>query len=461
MNAMGAILLIVAALVLRFLGAMIRVNNRHLVVRGLGWVICTTAAWMVAGTAGAWFPLWPALALGITGALLDSRSDRRTLWTGTDVVVVLLSGLLSIPPLAFRPLVVVVAVAAGAGIAVDVSVLRVSKWKRTIALGLASIGFVLLLSASMVIAIKRPSAISNGFHLLSNAVLQNRPLYVGLTPASKGNRVVLETGAVAWLERPPGGGRFPGALLFHGAHPDGSRQSSAIVLRHALLDAGFIVLSVDHPGYGESPTPNPHADIVSWDPLPTALAALKTLRATADVDAVLAIGHSMGTTDVLRLLSVTPELRAAVLFGASWGDSSQGDPSEKDAEYWYERFHSDRRMREHLSEDRVLEIRKRFYEDGRFAQALSPAHAPILFVRFGFEGPDIIATRDVLYDAIPGRKMAWDFAESTHYFSSYEAAHLVVGDTRVTRSLASWFRVLASEFPDVGERTWPAQVGRR
>jgi hypothetical protein len=71
-------------------------------------------------------------------------------------------------------------------------------------------------------------------------------------------------------------------------------------------------------------------------------------------------------------------------------------------------------------------------------------HAPVLFVRFGIEHPNIVATRDVLYNLIPGRKDIWDLHHSTHYFNAYGAEGLVIGDTRVTRILASRFRALVS-----------------
>jgi len=432
----GAVLLLSAALIVRTWGAAARIAWRQSLWRAVGWVLCALAGWLAAAAAGALFPLWPVLVLGIAGALLDLQGDRQELWSGADAIVVVVSGLFSVPRVEATVLIEITVLATAVGFAVD-SLLRQSP--KRVRVGT----LVMLFLACISIGMARFPSIVWGASLLQEMSRNANLLEIGIVPVCQGERIVLETGAVAWLERPPGEGPFPGALLFHGAHPDGSRQPSAIVLRRALLDAGFVVLSVDHPGYGESHAPSVDADIVAWDPMPTVLAALKTLRATKGVDGIFAFGHSLGATDVLRLSSVEPMLRGAAIFGAALGESIE---SGEIAEYWYKRFHTDRRMNNWLTRERFLEIGNRFYDEGRLVKALHPDHAPILFVQFGFEHSNIAATRDALYDAIPGRKMRWDLVNSTHYFSSHKVAGLVIGDTQVARSLASRLRLLPSEF---------------
>jgi pimeloyl-ACP methyl ester carboxylesterase len=335
------------------------------------------------------------------------------------------------PPVRIELLVGIIIALAGIGFGIDLLLTRVSKRQQIAA-------FILPLVASSIIP-------ATGYIVLrwDRVSLLNSLPYIGLTPIHQGERIVLETGAVAWLDRPSGKGPFPGVVFFHGANADGSKQSSAIVLRRALLDAGFVVLSVDHPaGYGESPAPEINDQIEAWDPLPTVLAELKALRAMSDVDKIFAFGHSMGVREVLRLLSVNvePKLTGAVVFGGRMHEA----PSEL-SEYWYERFHTDRRIPYRLPKEKIIEIHARFYDGKRIVQALEPDHPPILFVRFGYEWPDVAATRDELYASLPGRKTSWDLGNSTHYFSSWKKFGLVVGDTRVTRLLSRQFRLLASK----------------
>jgi pimeloyl-ACP methyl ester carboxylesterase len=296
----------------------------------------------------------------------------------------------------------------------------------------------------------RPGTVKKAFRESGKKYPLNRLAYLGLGTLNRGHRIVLETGAIAWLDYPGGKAPYPGAVFFHGAHPKGSIESSALVVRRALLDAGFVVLSVDHPGYGESPVPEPKNDINAWDPLPTDLAALRTLRTINNVDAnrVLILGHSAGTYEVFRVLQTLPNISRAVVFGASLND-----PEERDG-YWYERFHSDRRMHDRIPNSLFNQIRARFYDNGRAVPRLDPRHAPVLFVRFGLEWPHLAATRDNLYKAIPGRKILWDIDGSSHYFNSFDVANLVVGDTKVTRLLSAKLRLLAdhSGYPVVPRR---------
>jgi pimeloyl-ACP methyl ester carboxylesterase len=429
----GTVILLGGTLFLRVVGVAARKPPHGMLWRVVGWLLCSTAAWLAASAAGAWCPLWPALVVGVIGACSDLLLPRYALWFGADIVVVVLSGLFSIPPLPFVRLLAAALAIAGVGLGLDALLQQLPTW------GGKATG-VLTLATCIMLVLLRPAVVTRGMgsawrYLQGHGV--TCLLFFGLTPTHEGTRLVLATGAHVWLNQPAGAGPFPGALLFHGAHPDGSKQAAAVILRRALVDAGFVVLAVDHPGYGESPAPGAEAPVQAWDPLPTALAAFKLLRALPAVGRVSAFGHSMGATDVFRLLNAEPQVDYGVVFGASLGDSSDR------AAYWHERFHTDRRLRSRLSTERVLEIRRRFYEDGRFVQMLRANHAPIVVVRFGFEHASIVASRDDLYEAIPGRKYAWDL-KATHYFSSISVAGLVVGDTGVTRELAAWLRRLSS-----------------
>jgi hypothetical protein len=116
--------------------------------------------------------------------------------------------------------------------------------------------------------------------------------------------------------------------------------------------------------------------------------------------------------------------------------------------FWYRRFHSDRGLQDHIPPAAYLDIRKRFY-DREVVRALPPDHAPILFVRFEIEHANIVETRDALYAMIPGRKTAWNLANSNHYFSSKRAMGIVIGDTRVMPLLASKLRLFRGELPDL------------
>jgi pimeloyl-ACP methyl ester carboxylesterase len=345
----------------------------------------------------------------------------------------LLCGLLSIPAMPIVLLLSAVVTVVGLGLCIDLLIARSPKF---ICFGAIALPIVAVLALGFI----RPGTVKKVFRESEKKFPVNRLGYVGVGTLNRGHRIVLQTGAVAWLDYPSGEAPYPGAIFFHGAHPKGSRESSALVLRRTLLDAGFVVLSVDHPGYGESPIPAPKGDLNAWDPLPTDLAALRTLRniKVVDENRILVLGHSAGTYEVFRLLRTLPNIKNAVAFGASLND-----PKERD-EYWYERFHSDRGMQDRIPRKLFDEIRSRFYDNGRAVTTLNPAHPPVVFVRFGLEWPHLAATRDILFQSIPGRKHLLDIDGSSHYFNSFDIANLLVGDTSVPRLLSSTFRLLAA-----------------
>ena len=247
-------LLLFGALCLRAAGAALRGGSNRTPRYAVGWIFCTVAAWMAAGAAGAWFPVWPALMLGFIGALVDLRLNRRGVWTGADIIVVALAGLFSIPPLGLGLLMGTVVVVAVGGYAVDSLMDRFEKPVR--------VAMVLLLLLAASVTLKAGSHAVGHVRSFAKGLIYTGlmpVLHIGLAPSRMGDRIVLETGAVAWLEYPAGKGPFPGALFFHGAHHEGSRQPAATIIRRALLEAipsppfGYRELSFNANGGGAIP----------------------------------------------------------------------------------------------------------------------------------------------------------------------------------------------------------------
>ena len=435
----GVPLLLLAALTTRFLGALLRHSGRRLfLLHAAGWLLGLTAVWMAMGAVGCWAPLWPALALGLVAAVVDSPSRRkRWTWLLFEVPVALLLAFVSLPPLATAPALMGVATVVVLGAAAEAVAPGVAE-RVPPRVGLAAVAIPA--AVCLLVLVLRPAVMSRGFETISELSRNGQPPHLGLMASTRPERLVLATGAVGWLAKPRRGGPCPGALLFHGQHPEASMQTAAVVLRHALLDAGFAVLSVDHIGFGESPAPAADAPLSAWDPTPTSRDALRRLRTTSGVDQVFVVGHSMGATEVLRLLHLRGEVRGGIIFGGSFfkTQTSIGD-------YWYRRFHSDRRLTYRLSRERVLEIVNRFENHTELVEALDWEHAPLLFAVFEHDHPSVARTRDLLFAAIPSQKQLWEIEGSTHYFGAKGGRRIVVGDTRVTRRVSRRLRLFAAE----------------
>jgi len=399
----------------------------------LGWLLACSAAWLAVGAAGACTPWWPAAVVAVTGSAAEAVVKRarrgsiglRLLRAAADGVVVLAGGLLSIPPLAPWKLVALAVAVPAVGALIDL-------WPRT----LARPWRPAVVFAPIIAAVLGTLGSGSGRSLLSGSFGRPNPLLVGLAPPLGGEPVVLGNGATGWFNRPAQPAPRVAAVLFHGADPTGAMQPAATVLRRALVEAGYLVLAVDHLGYGSTPAPPADAPVEAWDPLPLDLAAVHYVQTQPGIVRVLLVGHSMGCNDVWRLLANGAPVAEGVVFGAALPD-----PAEKFS-YWYGRFHRDRRLASRLPEEKVRSIREQYYDGGALAARVAASGPRVIFVCFGIEHPNIAATRDRLYAMLPGEKAVWDLPGVTHYFTSYHLAQLVLGDTSTTRRLASHLREL-------------------
>ena len=410
------------------MGGLLRGISRSGWIESVGWISSAIAAWLMASGAGAWYPIWPAPVIGLAGFLIARGSHRQLVASSADLVTLGLVGVFSTPALPNVGLLALAVGFTGIGLWFD----RLGGQIPTtlqLAVSRMTCFAILALGAVGTYVLAQPFLNAEG----GDSPSRNGLFHMGVAPASLylGERQTLETGAAAWLAEPPGSGGDQAAIVFHGADSAGSKQRSADVLQRALLEAGYIVLSVDHPGYGESPAPKPNAQVEDWDPLPTALAALERLDQALQVDRILVVGHSLGAVDALRLLGTRPDVTGAVLFGATLPE-----PPDDLSDYWYERFHTDRRLSYRLPRSQVVTIRSRFGDGLELLDALPEDHPPIVFARFEHEWENALGNQDVLYELLPGSKMVWDVPNSSHYFSSFSRYGLVFGDTRIARWLA-------------------------
>jgi pimeloyl-ACP methyl ester carboxylesterase len=256
------------------------------------------------------------------------------------------------------------------------------------------------------------------------------PWRLVLVVPSPGKRVPLELGTAAWLLETPSDNPRGTAIVMHGNHRLGSRQPSAVALQGALMRAGYDVLSVDHPGFGASLTPDAGAEWNAWDPKIGPAQALSYLQRAnnSTPPATIVVGHSMGVDVALNFVASGVAVKDAYLFGGAL-DRPHG-PN------WLTGFHKERGLPCCLSEPTLRMIRDEFYGGGdRFAAALPQDHAVVHYVRFGIEHADVTRDREPLYAAIPQPKRVCDFAAVSHYFNTLAVWRFVLLDSlTITRT---------------------------
>jgi pimeloyl-ACP methyl ester carboxylesterase len=385
--------------------------------------VSALGGWLVATGSGLWTPWWPLLPAAAAGMVLPRLAGNVASRFLLDAGVMAAYCWLALPrPTETISATLIVGYTLAGGLA-DYAGGALWKPLRKLRLTIASV-WVGALIMSLIWVNSRDAAPE-----------PQSLLHMGVMRDDAGEKVELASRGVAWLTRVPAG---EPALLLHGNHRTASHQPSAAALRRALLGAGYSVLSLDHTGYGASPHPAADAPVEDWDPLHNVRAALAYLHREFGERPVLVVGHSMGTGDALRTVAIEPGLRAAILFG-----SGLRPPEHRD-EYWYQRFHQERRMSDaKLDLAKWRDIRDRYYDTGAAAKLLPPGHAPVIFVRFGHEHRDIAERRDALFDLITPPKLLVNHEGTSHYLNSISASGgLVVADvhqdTLLAEAIRSW-----------------------
>ncbi len=141
--------------------------------------------------------------------------------------------------------------------------------------------------------------------------------------------VEFESGGLALrgtLYTPQGEGRFPGIVLAHGGTRLGRNLALYRVLAHRLAERGYVVLSFDFRGYGQSEDPvtfNTPADLDFAEDVKQAVSYLLSVD-IVDTSQIYLLGHSFGAgvvipagiqdTRVTRIVSIAPGRRTYELF---------------------------------------------------------------------------------------------------------------------------------------------------
>jgi dipeptidyl aminopeptidase/acylaminoacyl peptidase len=123
------------------------------------------------------------------------------------------------------------------------------------------------------------------------------------------------------VPRGAGPAKRPVVIVNHGYIDPANYNTLTYMTRYAdpLAAAGFITLHPDYRGYGDSDSgPNPFRIGYAIDVL-NLIALVKTLP-EADPQAIGLFGHSMGGGISLRTITVSSEVKAALLYGAMSGD---------------------------------------------------------------------------------------------------------------------------------------------
>jgi dipeptidyl aminopeptidase/acylaminoacyl peptidase len=134
-----------------------------------------------------------------------------------------------------------------------------------------------------------------------------------------------------FMDTPRGAGPFPVVIALHGYIDPSAYNTLDYTTRYAdaLAQAGFLVIHPNLRGYLPSETGDNlfrvgmAVDVLNLISLVKQQAGQPGPLAKADPQAIGVWGHSMGGGVTTRVITVSPDVRAAVLYGAMSGDEKQ------------------------------------------------------------------------------------------------------------------------------------------
>jgi acetyl esterase/lipase len=209
----------------------------------------------------------------------------------------------------------------------------------------------------------------------------------------------------------------PAVLLLHGSSPRGRKLGFNMLLADYLRHAGWLVLTPDARGFGESGRPANLHDPTAWsvtDDLARLVAHAKTHPYANGM--VAAVGHSMGASQLLQFDEAANELAALALIGPS---RFLGDYSTT----WWQRvrFSTDRKIARALPAGVIMETSRQ--GDPLRSAMLPPDYLtslPVLLMDGEREGPELVAVLDEVARLLGPNAQHVTIPGSHHYCSSYQ-----------------------------------------
>lgn len=245
------------------------------------------------------------------------------------------------------------------------------------------------------------------------------PLWFHKRVLTRQNAGDAQPGSVYWQARYPDTAERC-VISFHGASSLGSLQTTARTISRATQELGWRMFAVDHPGFGASPTPPMAASIDAWDPAHLTTAVLEQTRVAGCKDLVV-LGHSQGVTEALRLLtSNLPNVSNVLVLGAGLYTIS-----EQEDEYWYSRFHIDRKLSDSSRVDRNSWklIRDLYYLNQEYCRTSAAGSnyrdiKPFKFIQFEREHANLVETRETLWQCLDYPQAERLTLPTDHYLDS-------------------------------------------
>lgn len=229
----------------------------------------------------------------------------------------------------------------------------------------------------------------------------------------------------------------PAMLMLHGWDPQGQRHGLYVALADALAQRGWIVLTINLPGYPGSDPPVDPAGFDLTELKGAAVAALDDLvgRDEVDEERLVLLGHSYGAGLVIPLLRERPWLARAVIYGPSiWVVEMMTGPEATHQAFYHERYWRYMDGVSPVPLSRYVSLMDDIYIPHQVDE-LPERHPPILLLDGGAEKPKALAFSAHVHALLTPPCDYWSIPGTDHFCNSAVIGGVLIEDRAAVESL--------------------------
>jgi pimeloyl-ACP methyl ester carboxylesterase len=245
---------------------------------------------------------------------------------------------------------------------------------------------------------------------------------------------------VSTIYKPEAPKKSPGIVLLHGSTPEGRKLGLYRLLGRELSDRGYVVLSMDLRGYGESDDPPDTDQITNFDQVEDVVKAIDYLGSTEFVDdtRIFIIGHSAGAVPAISAGVADDRIQKIIAFGPprrvkerSWDENSP------EFHYFQRRTMRYMRLKEPIPEFIFLKITQDNHIENYIDYFTGPNHKPLMLIDGQLESEDDKIYLQQLFSAFSEPKEYLSLMGGDHYVNVANIGPVVVFDQRLLSELVN------------------------
>ncbi len=238
----------------------------------------------------------------------------------------------------------------------------------------------------------------------------------------------------------------PGVVLVHGETPMGRKLPVYRILSKELVERGYVVLTFDRRGIGESDNPEQVNMVESWDESNDVIQAVSYLYNLKNIDKskIYVIGHSGGSVPVMQASLDDNRIKKSVIIGPPRRIEERilnENANTNDLETLWKRRSEDRELKEPINLVTFLSIvseLKKLYDEYKIRD-----HIPIFLIDGEVESYEDKLYLSNYFIELKEPKKYYTINNSDHYLNTTSIGNFMMYNGKVNNdtinSLDNWF----------------------